>query len=127
MIKYRQYQEDIVNRALYKNSLVVIPTSLGKTIVALLVGLDILLNWKKSKILILAPTRPLVFQHFELFKKNTFLSDQCIALTGKIGPEIRKTMWKSSSIRLYFATPELVKNDIRDGILKKDEFYLISI
>ena len=86
MIKYRQYQEDIVNRTLYKNSLVVIPTSLGKTIVALLVCLDILLNWKKSKVLILAPTRPLVFQHFELFKKNTFLSDQCVALTGKIGP-----------------------------------------
>ncbi len=125
MVKYRQYQEDIVNRVLYKNSLVVIPTSLGKTIVALLVCLDILLNWKKSKILILAPTRPLVFQHFELFKKNTFLSDQFVALTGKIGPEIRKTMWKSTSIRVYFATPELVKNDIRDNILKKDEFYLI--
>ena len=124
-IKYRQYQEDIVNRALYNNSLVVIPTSLGKTIVALLICLDILLNWKKSKILILAPTRPLVFQHFELFKKNTFLSDQCAALTGKIGPEIRKTMWKSSSIRVYFATPQLVKNDIRDCILNKDEFYLI--
>jgi len=124
-IKYRQYQEDIVNRALYKNSLVVIPTSLGKTIIALLVSVDILLNWKKSKILILAPTRPLVFQHFELFKKNTFLLDQCIALTGKIGPEIRKTIWKSSSFRVYFATPELVKNDIRNGTLNKDEFYLI--
>ena len=125
MIKYRQYQEDIVNRALYNNSLVVIPTSLGKTIVALLVSLDILFNWKKSKVLILAPTRPLVFQHFQLFKKNTFLLDQCIALTGKIGPEIRKTIWKSSSFRVYFATPELVKNDIRDGTLNKDEFYLI--
>ena len=125
MIKYRQYQEDIVNRALYNNSLVVIPTSLGKTIVALLVSLDILLNWKKSKVLVLAPTRPLVFQHFQLFKKNTFLLDQCIALTGKIGPEIRKTIWKSSSFRVYFATPELVKNDIRDGTLNKDEFYLI--
>lgn len=124
-IMYRQYQEDIVNRALYKNSLIVIPTSLGKTIVALLVCLDILLNWKKAKILVLAPTRPLVFQHFELFKMNTLLSDQCIALTGKIVPEIRKTIWKSSSIRVYFATPELVKNDIRDSILKKDEFYLI--
>jgi ERCC4-related helicase len=124
-IKYRQYQEDIVNRALYKNSLIVIPTSLGKTIVALLVCLDILLNWKKAKILVLAPTRPLVFQHFELFKMNTLLSDQCIALTGKIASDIRKTIWNSSSIRVYFATPELVKNDIRDSILKKDEFYLI--
>ncbi len=102
-----------------------IPTSLGKTIVALLVCLDILLNWKKAKILVLAPTRPLVFQHFELFKMNTLLSDQCIALTGEIASEIRKTIWKSSSIRVYFATPELVKNDIRDSILKKDEFYLI--
>lgn len=125
VIKFRQYQQDIVSKSLYENSLIVVPTSLGKTIVALLVCLDILLNWKDSKILILAPTRPLVFQHFELFKNCTYLSDYCIALTGKISPGIRKTMWKSRSIRVYFATPELVKNDIKEKILKKDEFYLI--
>lgn len=122
---FRQYQHDIVLKALYKNSLVVIPTSLGKTIIALLVCLDILLNWKNSKILILAPTRPLVFQHFNLFKKYTPLSSQCIALTGKIAPEIRKALWDSSGFRVYFATPELVNNDLANNFLKKNDFYLI--
>ena len=122
---FRQYQHDIVLKTLYKNSLVVIPTSLGKTIIALLVCLDLLLNWKNSKILILAPTRPLVFQHFNLFKKYTPLSSQCIALTGKITPEIRKVLWGSSGIRVYFATPELVNNDLANNFLKKNDFYLI--
>jgi Fanconi anemia group M protein len=98
---------------------------LGKTIIALLVCLDLLLNWKNSKILILAPTRPLVFQHFNLFKKYTSLSSQCVALTGKIAPEIRKALWSSSGIRVYFATPELVNNDLAKNFLKKDDFYLI--
>ncbi|WP_148687677.1 helicase-related protein [Candidatus Nitrosocosmicus hydrocola] len=122
---FRQYQQDIVKKTLYKNSLVVIPTSLGKTIIALLICLDVLLHWKNSKILILAPTRPLVFQHFNLFKKHTPLASQCIALTGKIAPEIRKVLWASSGIRLYFATPELVNNDINNNFLKRNEFYLI--
>src|SRR5690606_13800678 len=102
---FRQYQQDIVLKSLYRNSLVVIPTSLGKTIVALLICLDILLNWKHSKILILAPTRPLVFQHFDLFRKHTLLASQCVCLTGKTAPEIRKVLWNSSEIRVYFATP----------------------
>jgi ERCC4-related helicase len=103
----------------------VIPTSLGKTIIALLICLDILLNWKNSKVLILAPTRPLVFQHFNLFKKYTPLVNHCVALTGKIAPEIRKVLWDSSGIRVYFATPELVNNDLCNNFLKKDDFYLI--
>ena len=124
-LAFRQYQQDIVLKSLYRNSLVVIPTSLGKTIIALLICLDILLNWKNSKILILAPTRPLVFQHFNLFKKYTPLSSQCVALTGKTAPEIRKVLWNSSGIRVYFATPELVNNDLCNNLLKKDDFYLI--
>ena len=124
-LAFRQYQQDIVLKSLYRNSLVVIPTSLGKTIIALLICLDILLNWKNSKILVLAPTRPLVFQHFNLFRKYTPLTNQCVALTGKIAPEIRKVLWKSSGIRVYFATPELVNNDLCNNFLKKDDFYLI--
>ncbi|HEX8678275.1 MAG TPA: DEAD/DEAH box helicase, partial [Segetibacter sp.] len=60
---FRQYQNTVLKKMLYKNSLVVVPTSLGKTIITLLICIDILFKWKKSKILILAPTRPLVHQH----------------------------------------------------------------
>ena len=122
---FREYQNIIVEKALYKNSLIVVPTSLGKTIITLLICIDILYNWKKSKILILAPTRPLVRQHLNLFKRFTKIENICFGLTGKISPDIRKTIWKSRSIRVFFATPELVKNDLDNNLLEKDEFYLI--
>ena len=122
---FREYQNIIVEKALYKNSLIVVPTSLGKTVITLLICIDILYNWKKSKILILAPTRPLVRQHLNLFKRFTKIENICFGLTGKVSPDIRKTIWKSRSIRVFFATPELVKNDLDNDILEKDEFYLI--
>ena len=122
---FREYQNTILQKALYKNSLIVVPTSLGKTIITLLICIDILYNWKKSKILILAPTRPLVRQHLNLFKRFTTVGSICFGLTGKISPDIRKTIWKSRSIRIFFATPELVKNDLDNNLLEKDEFYLI--
>ncbi|MBA3751032.1 MAG: DEAD/DEAH box helicase family protein, partial [Nitrosopumilus sp.] len=122
---FREYQNTVLQKTLYKNSLIVVPTSLGKTVITLLICLDILFNWRKSKILILAPTRPLVHQHLDLFKHFTWFRNACFALTGKISPEIRKTIWTSRSIRLYFATPELVRNDLDNNLLKKDEFYLV--
>lgn len=125
VLNYRQYQQDIVTKLLYNNSLVVIPTSLGKTIIALLVCIDILFNWKHSKVLILAPTRPLVMQHFNMFRSHTVLSEQCVALTGNVSPEIRETIWRSHSIRIFFATPELVINDLRNNLIKKEDFYLL--
>ncbi len=124
-ILFRQYQNAVLQKTLYKNSLIVVPTSLGKTIITLLICINILFNWKKSKILILAPSRPLVHQHLDLFKRFTKLGSICFALTGKISPDIRKTIWKSRSIRIYFATPELVRNDLDNNLLKKDEFYLV--
>ena len=123
---FREYQNIIVEKALYKNSLIVVPTSLGKTIITLLICINILYNWKKSKILILAPTRPLVRQHLNLFKRFTKIENICFGLTGKVSPDIRKTIWKSRSIRVFFATPELVKNDLDNNLLEKDEFYLIA-
>lgn len=124
-LKFRQYQQDLLQKIMYKNSLVVIPTSLGKTVVTLLLCLNILYNWKSSKILILAPTRPLVYQHFNLFKNYSIVGNICIPLTGKIKPEVRKTIWRSTSYRVYFATPELVRNDLKNNIINKDDFFLV--
>ncbi|HLL60816.1 MAG TPA: DEAD/DEAH box helicase, partial [Candidatus Nitrosocosmicus sp.] len=76
---FRQYQNAVLKKTLYKNSLVVVPTSLGKTIITLLICIDILFKWKNSKILILAPTRPLVHQHLDLFIPFTILGNNCCA------------------------------------------------
>jgi Fanconi anemia group M protein len=53
------------------------------------------------------------------------MGNACFALTGKVPPEIRKTIWKSRSIRVYFATPELVRNDLDNYLIKREEFHLV--
>ena len=62
-ILYRHYQENIANRCKSKNSLVVLPTGLGKTIIGIILMAYRLLAYSEAKIIILAPTRPLVSQH----------------------------------------------------------------
>src|SRR5207245_9584339 len=69
-IAAREYQRVIAKSALTANTLVVLPTWLGKTIASLLVAAERLYAYPQSKILILAPTRPLVLQHAQFFKEH---------------------------------------------------------
>ena len=87
-IEFRQYQEEIAKQCINKNSLVVLPTGLGKTIIAVLTARKILeLYPEDSKIIILAPTRPLINQHYETFLKFLpFPKESYAVLTGKILP-----------------------------------------
>ena len=59
----REYQTKIASSALKSNTLVVLPTGLGKTIVALLVSDSRLQSGDSAKVLFLAPTKPLADQH----------------------------------------------------------------
>src|SRR5207302_5033080 len=84
-IEAREYQRAIAKSALAANTLVVLPTGLGKTIVALLVAADRLTGYPQSKILILAPTRPLVLQHAQFFteqdRKSTRLNSSHVKIS----------------------------------------------
>ena len=66
----RDYQQKIFETAKTSNTLVVLPTGLGKTLIALLLAIDRLKSFPFKKILFLAPTKPLVEQHFNYFQKN---------------------------------------------------------
>jgi len=66
----REYQQRIFDTAKDNNTLVVLPTGLGKTLIALLLAIERLKQFPTSKILFLAPTKPLVEQHYESFQKN---------------------------------------------------------
>jgi len=66
----REYQSRILETCLKNNTLVVLPTGLGKTLIALMLSIEKLKQRPGSKILFLAPTRPLVEQHYEYFNKN---------------------------------------------------------
>ncbi len=107
----RTYQENIFINCLNKNCLVVIPTGLGKTILGLMLAVQRLSELPNSKIIFLAPTKPLVNQHYKSFLDLTTISEEnLISLTGSIPPEKRETIW--SEAKIAFMTPQVLQNDI---------------
>jgi Fanconi anemia group M protein len=119
-VKPRLYQEKIFNSTVKENTLVVLPTGLGKTIIALMLTLHEL---KKGKILILAPTKPLVEQHLKSFIKDSDLTTKdCELITGSINPDKRKELY---SKKVILATPQTIRNDIISRRINLDEFSLI--
>jgi len=111
-IEQRDYQLKIAKECVSKNSLVVLPTGLGKTIIGVYVAAGTLKNFPpKSKIVVLAPTRPLINQHFDSFKNlMTIPKENFIVLTGKIVPEKRVELFHENQIIFY--TPQTLRNDL---------------
>ena len=110
-IEAKDFQLKIANRALRQNTLVVLPTGLGKTIIAALVVAEIL-SKKDSKALILAPTKPLVNQHRKTFKRVLSVDGEMAVFTGSMKPDKRREVWDRS--RIIFSTPQIIRNDIKD-------------
>jgi len=119
-VEYRDYQINLANQAKNENCLVVLPTGLGKTTVALHVIADYL-SKGNGGVLFLAPTRVLVNQHYE-FLKNTLTIDDIALITGETLLPKRKKLWINSVI---CATPEITKNDIIRKIVDINQFTLI--
>src|SRR5919199_241716 len=125
-IEFRVYQRNIAESAQSRNTMVILPTALGKTAISLLVCADMLYNYRDRRILIMAPTRPLVSQHRKSFSSVLKISEENIAsITGQIVPYVRKVIWDRTDIRLILATPEVVKNDLEDGRLNLKDFGLL--
>ncbi|MDR2945100.1 MAG: DEAD/DEAH box helicase [Methanosarcinales archaeon] len=109
-VEQRLYQLGVVSGCVFKNSLVVLPTSLGKTVVALLV-MVMRLEKAGGKVLLLSPTKPLVEQHFDFFSRVMKLPDGKVkAFTGGISPEKRREMWLDAD--MIIATPQVIENDL---------------
>ncbi len=125
-VEERLYQRRIAQTACSMNTLAVLPTALGKTVISALVAADILYNYPGKRVLVMAPTRPLVMQHRDSFQRIIRLpSEEFTLLTGKTGAEYRSAMWSGPS-RIVFATPQVVKNDIlKNGLTLKDFGLLI--
>lgn len=128
----RLYQETILGAASLKNTLVVLPTGLGKTAIALLLALQRQATYPGSKIVFLAPTKPLCEQHIATFKKHLGIGeattkegagtgdaatatidisdDQFALFTGEVAPAKRQAQWNAA--RYIFSTPQGLENDI---------------
>ncbi len=120
-IEKRMYQVNIANSASAQSTLVVLPTGMGKTIVALMVMADVIKE-KKGKILFLAPTKPLVEQHAS-FVRDFLVDCEPQVFTGEVGPKKRDELWKDAKI--IIATPQVVVNDLISARTKLDDFALI--
>ncbi|MFA6803715.1 MAG: helicase-related protein [Candidatus Methanomethylophilaceae archaeon] len=109
-IEERVYQVSMAKSCLEDNTLLVLPTGLGKTVIALLVSVNILERGKK--ILILAPTKPLVEQHSVTF--SSLLRDTSVGvMNGNMIPAKRAKMFDSYDI--IVSTPQAIANDLEKG------------
>lgn len=120
----RKYQQDIFETCKEKNCLVVIPTGLGKTLIALMLTIERMTRFPGEKAVFLAPTKPLAEQHLEYFKKNLpELFGEMQLFTGSVNAKKRQKIWQTADI--IFSTPQCVANDLKKGLYSLDDVCLL--
>ncbi len=107
-IRALPFQLDLARIGLSEDLLVVLPTGLGKTVIAALLAAEVLRR-SEGKVLVLAPTRPLVQQHADAFAK-WLIPLRAARFTGTVRRPVREGSWETADI--VFATPEIVQNDL---------------
>ncbi len=120
-VEQREYQVDLARLALRSNTLVVLPTGMGKTVIALIVLANVL-HRRNGKVLFLAPTKPLVEQHAN-FLKEMVVGKSVTVLTGEVDPEEREALWIQNDI--IVSTPQVVANDLKHERVSLKEVQLI--
>jgi len=125
-IKPRKYQQEIFETCKEKNCLVVLPTGLGKTLIALMLTIERMKLFPGEKVLFLAPTKPLAEQHLKYFKRNLpELFGEMQLFTGSVNTEKRKKIWQTADI--IFSTPQCIANDLKKRMYSlKDVCLLIE-
>ncbi|XP_073275949.1 DEAD-box ATP-dependent RNA helicase FANCM isoform X2 [Primulina huaijiensis] len=113
-ISRRDYQFAITQTALFSNTLVVLPTGLGKTFIAAVVMFNYFRWFPEGKIVFAAPTRPLVIQQIEACHKIVGIPQEwTIDMTGQTSPATRANLWRDK--RVFFVTPQVLEKDIQSG------------
>ena len=114
-VQPREYQLKILETCAKKNCLVVLPTGLGKTLIALMLVIQRMKEFPGERAVFLAPTKPLAEQHLMSFKKHLpeLFADMQL-FTGEIKPQERKKIWQTADI--IFSTPQCVANDLKKNL-----------
>ncbi|KAJ3049904.1 hypothetical protein HK097_009111, partial [Rhizophlyctis rosea] len=122
----RDYQFNIVQKSLLVNTLVALPTGLGKTLIAAVVMYNFFRWFPEGKIIFMAPTKPLVAQQIEAcFNVTGVPQDATIQLTGHTAPEARRQSWLSK--RVFFLTPQVMQNDLNRGTCPARKVVLLVV
>jgi len=121
-VEERAYQVNIARACLERSTLVVLPTGMGKTVVAAMVIAETLRR-RGGKVLFLAPTKPLVEQHAASMR-DMLVVDRIALFTGEAtAPEDRELLWRENKI--IVSTPQVIRNDLRSERFALDDVSLI--
>ncbi|KAK5990705.1 ATP-dependent DNA helicase MPH1 [Cladobotryum mycophilum] len=122
----RDYQFSIVKNSLFNNTLVALPTGLGKTFIAATVMLNFYRWTKTAKIIFVAPTKPLVSQQIDAcYHIAGIPRSETTLLTGDIAPVLRVDEWGKR--RVFFMTPQTLLNDLSHGYADPKSIALMVI
>lgn len=121
IIEKRAYQVALANACLNDSTLVVLPTGMGKTIVALM-AIAHILHERGGKVLLMAPTKPLVDQHRRTLT-NSLIDVKISLMDGNVTPEKRSILWEKSQV--IVSTPQCVANDLDSGRISLADVNLV--
>lgn len=118
-IELREFQFRLAQRAAQESLLVVLPTGLGKTVIAALASAEYLRLQPAKKIVVVAPTRPLVLQHARFWRSVMTIPPGAVAaLTGSEAPEKRAKLFAAA--RVVASTPQGLNEDVDAGRIRLD-------
>ncbi|MEM0450504.1 MAG: helicase-related protein [Nitrososphaerota archaeon] len=125
-VEGRRYQLEMAEGALKANTLLVLPTALGKTVIAELVIAEVLRRYPGCRVMFLAPTKPLALQHRESLLRHLKLGREEVAVvTGEVRG--REGIWLDRRVRVVLGTPQAVWNDMSNGLVALEEFALLVL
>ena len=115
-IEARAYQLKALNNILHSSTLLVLPTGMGKTPIELMAVADKIYQSPHKKVIFLAPTNPLLSQHYKDAKKFLNIPEESIIMiNGGINWKKRQEM--AQNAKLILATPQVIRNDVNRGSL----------
>lgn len=122
-VGFREYQLSIVRQIMEgKNTLVILPTGLGKTLIGTLLIAHCLAGGKKA--MFLSPTKPLTEQHYSTLVNSLNIDqERILLLTGSVDKKKRKEM--ESFAKIIVATPQTVANELKHANFDLADFGII--
>ena len=125
-VEARAYQLKALNAILDSSTLLVLPTAMGKTPIELMTVADRLFQFPTKKAILIAPTNPLLSQHYQDAKKFLNIPEESIVMiNGGIHWKKRQEIIKNA--RLILATPQVIRNDVNRGSMSLTNYCLLVI